>query len=108
MLSIYLNNFLYDGKSFASAVLAVSSIIIGLSTTREIGYTSEPHAANVISGETILATKAVNIGDSIPISNQLPASGSHNRKTSFKDIGIEWDINSEIVIYKLDKSIYLS
>ncbi|OUV43251.1 hypothetical protein DBW60_02530 [bacterium] len=82
--------------------------MIGPSTTRDIGYTRDPHAANVISGETILATKAANIGDSMPINNQLPASGSHSQKTSFRDIGFEWDINSEKVINKLDKSIYLS
>ena len=35
--TIYLNSFLYDGKSLAKAVLAVSSIIIGPSTTSEIG-----------------------------------------------------------------------
>ena len=89
-------------------MLAVSNIIIGPSTTREIGYTKEPHVANVISGETILATKAANMGDSITIKRQLPANGNHNRYTSFRDIALEWDINIEKDVYKLEKSIYLS
>jgi hypothetical protein len=33
----------------------------------------------VISGVAMRATKAVSMGDSIPIKNQLPAKGNHKR-----------------------------
>ena len=52
--------------------------------TSEIGYTKEPQVAKVISGLVILATNAVSIGVSMPIRNQLPARGSHRRKTTLR------------------------
>ena len=75
--------------------------MIGPSTTSEIGYTNDPHAARVISGVAIRATKAASIGDSIPINSQLPAKGSHKRKTSLRVTGLDSVINMLYSIGKL-------
>jgi len=92
----------------ANAVLAVSNMIIGPSTTSEIGYTNDPHVAKVISGAVILATKAASIGDSIPINSQLPAKGSHRRNTSLRVTALECFINILNRIAKLGQSNYWS
>ena len=72
----------YEATSFASAVLAVRSIMIGASMSRATGMTTPPNAARFTSGSARRAITAATAGPSRPIASQLAASGAQRRATA--------------------------
>ena len=72
----------YDGPSRASAVEAVRSMRMGDSIRSESGKTTPPYAARLTVACGRRAMAALTTGSSSPMSNQLPASGSHVARTS--------------------------